>query len=334
MITRPAETQFTILSSRFEPAYLALHRSGELRKRAEEAVQRLSHCLVCPRDCGVDRIADKTAACHTGRFAQVSSYFAHHGEEDCLRGWSGSGTIFFMMCNLRCVFCQNYDISQPVTVRGKRRGPEASAERLARMMLELQDQGCHNINFVSPEHVVPEIIEALPIAVERGLRLPLVYNTSAYDSLDSLHLLDGIVDIYMPDFKFWDPVLALRYVKAKDYPEAARRNLREMHRQVGALKFDEYGLARRGVLVRHLIMPGEIAGTESIMRFLAEEVSPDTFVNLMDQYYPAGRVSGIEFVEIRRPITSVEYRKAVAAARAAGLWRFDAPRPRRPFVIS
>lgn len=323
MVAKPVEAQFTILSSQFEPAYLALHKSGELRKRAEEAVQRLSRCLVCPRDCGVDRIANKTAACHTGRFAQVSSYFPHFGEEDCLRGWNGSGTIFFSMCNLRCVFCQNYDISQ-----GKR-GAETPPERLAEMMLELQGHGCHNINLVTPEHVVPEILEALPMAVEKGLRVPLVYNTSAYDSLDSLHLMDGIVDIYMPDFKFWDPVLSLRYIKAKDYPHAARCNIREMHRQVGALKFDEYGLAKRGVLVRHLLMPGEIAGTDSILRFLAEEVSPNTFVNLMDQYFPAGRVSATEFVEIRRTITGAEYRKAVEAARSAGLWRFDPPRPRR-----
>ncbi|HTS28351.1 MAG TPA: radical SAM protein [Bryobacteraceae bacterium] len=301
----------------FEPAYLRLYRSGELRQRANDAVERLRHCLVCPRDCGVDRIADKTAACHTGRYAQVSSYFPHFGEEDCLRGWRGSGTIFFSMCNLRCVFCQNYDISQA------QRGPEVRPERLAAIMVELQSLGCHNINFVTPEHVVPQILEALPIAVEQGLRLPLVYNTSSYDSLDSLQLLDGIVDVYMPDFKFWDAGLSLRYVKAKDYPDAARRNIREMHRQVGVLRFDDCGLAKRGVLVRHLVMPGEIAGTESIMRFLASEISPDTYVNVMDQYHPAGRVDGSLFVEIDRRTTTAEYRKAVAATRSAGLWRID-----------
>ena len=174
---------------------------------------------------------------------------------------------------------------------------------------------------------MPQILEALPLAVERGLRLPLVYNTSSYDSLDSLQLLDGVVDIYMPDFKFWDPALSLLYVKARDYPEAARRNVREMHRQVGVLKLDECGLAKRGVLVRHLVMPGEIAGTESIMRFLAQEVSPDTYVNVMDQYYPAGRVSDTQFVEINRRLARGEYWRAVAFARSAGLWRLDQRRP-------
>ncbi len=324
MATLPAAAgTFVIPGDEFEPAYLALHRSGELRRRATEAVERLRHCLVCPRDCGVDRLAGKTAACHTGRYAQVSSYFPHFGEEECLRGWCGSGTIFFSMCNLRCVFCQNYEISQA------KRGQETSPERLAAMMLELQGRGCHNINFVTPEHVVPEIIEALAIAAELGLRLPVVYNTSAYDSMDSLRLLDGIVDIYMPDFKFWDSALSLQYVKARDYPEAARRNVVEMHRQTGVLKCDEQGMARRGVLVRHLVMPGAIAGTESIMRFLAEELSPDTYVNVMAQYYPAGRVSDSQFVEINRRLTGAEYSAAVEAARRAGLWRIEDHRPLR-----
>ena len=299
----------------FEAAYLRLHRTGELHRRAQEALERLSHCLVCPRDCGVDRLADRTAACHTGRHAQVSTYFPHFGEEDCLRGSDGSGTIFFGMCNLRCVFCQNYEISQA------RRGAEVTAGELARIMLELEARGCHNINFVTPEHVVPQILEALPQAVERGLHVPLVYNTSAYDSLDSLALLDGVVDIYMPDFKFWDAGLSLRFVKAKDYAAMACRAIREMHRQVGPLQIDESGLATRGLLVRHLVMPGGIAGTASIMRFLAEEVSPDTYVNVMHQYFPAGRVSAGQFVEINRRVTSVEYDAAIEAARDAGLWR-------------
>jgi putative pyruvate formate lyase activating enzyme len=268
----------------------------------------------------VDRLANKTAACHTGRYARVASYFPHHGEEDCLRGWKGSGTIFFSLCNLRCVFCQNYDISQYP------QGEEVPPARLADMMLELQQRGCHNINFVTPEHVVPQILEAMPLAAERGLRLPLIYNTSAYDSLDSLHLLDGIVDIYMPDFKFWDSQLALRYVRAEDYPEAARQAIREMHRQVGELKMDENGLAKRGVLVRHLVMPGGIAGTEEIMRFLAEKVFPDTYTNVMDQYCPAWRVNLDRFPEINRKITTEEYEAALDDARRAGLWRFDSRR--------
>ncbi|MBM2849674.1 MAG: hypothetical protein HW418_2616 [Anaerolineales bacterium] len=316
MDTQP-QPNFTIRSQDFEPAYLRLYRTGELEQRAREAVASLSACRVCPRDCRADRLADKTAACKTGRYARVSSCFPHGGEEDCLRGWRGSGTIFFSWCNLRCVLCQNYDISQ------LGHGEETRPERLAEMMLELQALGCHNINFVTPEHVVPQILEALPAAVEGGLRLPIVYNTSAYDSLESLHHMDGVVDIYMPDFKIWDGRLALKYLLAKDYPEAARRAIKEMHRQVGELKMDEHGLARRGVLVRHLVMPGGVAGTRDIMRFLAREVSPHTYVNMMAQYYPAGRVTPEKFGEINRRITRQEITSAVAAAQEAGLYRFD-----------
>lgn len=317
--------QFLVSKQEFEPAYLALYQSGDLQKRAAVAVQGLANCLACPRQCGVDRLANETAVCKTGRYAIVSSYFAHFGEEDCLRGWNGSGTIFFSLCNLRCVFCQNYDISQV------RQGVPVPPERLAAIMLQLQAMGCHNINFVTPEHVVPQILEALPLAVARGLRLPIVYNTSAYDALESLHLMDGIVDIYMPDFKIWDPQLALRYLKAKDYPEAARQAFREMHRQVGPLKMDEDGLARRGVLVRHLVMPGGVAGTEAIMRFVATELSPETYVNLMDQYYPAAKVGPGKYEEINRRVTHGEQAEAFRQARAAGLWRFDQRRRRLLF---
>lgn len=307
----------TINSQRFEAAYMALYRSGELQARVQAAVAGLEYCTVCPRECGVDRLADATATCKTGRYAIVSSHFPHMGEEDPLRGRRGSGTIFFSMCNLRCVFCQNYDISQI------RSGLESSPTQLATMMLELQDSGCHNINFVTPEHVVPQVLEGLLIAVAAGLRLPIVYNTSAYDSLESLRLLDGIVDIYMPDFKMWDERLSLRYLKARDYPAAARAALREMHRQVGVLKMDEIGLAKRGLLVRHLVMPGGVAGTASIMRFLAEELSPDTYVNIMAQYHPAAKVGGGKYREIDRRPTRQEMEQAYAAARSAGLWRFD-----------
>ncbi|MCI0398908.1 MAG: radical SAM protein [Chloroflexi bacterium] len=323
MLTRVADDPF-VISGAFEPAYLALYRSGELQRRARLAVQSLADCHVCPRNCGVDRVAGKTAVCKIGRYARVASYFHHFGEEDCLRGWNGSGTIFFGWCNLRCVFCQNYDISQVEA------GVVARPERLAQMMIELQEGGCHNINFVTPEHVVPQVLEGLVIAVERGLRLPLVYNTSAYDSLDSLRLMDGVVDIYMPDFKLWDPELALRYLKARDYPEVARQVVKEMHRQVGVLKMDEEGLAKRGVLVRHLVMPGKVGGVEEIMRFLAQELSPDTYVNIMEQYYPAGKVGPEKYGELNRHITGQEYQAAVRAARAAGLWRFDERRPRWP----
>ena len=212
----------------FEAAYLALYRTGELSRRAREAVDRLRKCLVCPRDCAVDRLANKTAACHTGRHAQVSTYFPHFGEEDCLRGWNGSGTIFFGMCNLRCVFCQNYEISQA------KQASELPPEELARIMVELEARGCHKYRHPTPEHVVPQILEALPLAVEQGLSVPLVYNTSSYDSMDSLALLDGVVDIYMPDFKFWDRALSLRYLKAKDYAETVSKVIREMHQAGGS----------------------------------------------------------------------------------------------------
>ena len=307
----------------FEPAYLRSFESGELARKAEEAVASLEKCRVCPWNCEINRLADKTKVCRTGRYARVGSYFAHFGEEDCLRGWNGSGTIFFSWCNLRCVFCQNFDLSQ----QGE--GREVRPEELARMMLALQANGCHNINFVTPEHVVPQILEALPLAIQAGLRLPIVYNTSAYDSLESLRLMEGIVDIYMPDFKFWDPELAKRYVKARDYPEAARAAIKEMHRQVGPLAFDAHGLARRGVLVRHLVMPGGTGGTREIMRFLATELSPDTYVNIMAQYSPAGKVNAESYPEINRRVMPIEYQEAIRIAYDQGLHRLD---PRRPWA--
>jgi putative pyruvate formate lyase activating enzyme len=278
----------------------------------------LQQCRVCPRNCNVNRLADDTAACKTGRFAQVSSYFPHTGEEDCLRGWRGSGTIFFSMCNLRCVFCQNFDISQ------QHKGTEVGPAQLASMMLELQDTGCHNINFVTPEHVVPQLLEALPLAVEAGLRLPLVYNTSAYDSLESLRWLNGVVDIYMPDFKFIDSGLSLRYLKAKDYGDAARQAITEMVRQVGSLKLDENGLAKRGVLVRHLMMPGLLSETRPILEFIAA-LGPGMYVNLMDQYYPAGKVSAQKYPEINRGVSRPEFTEACELAIQLGL-RLDARR--------
>jgi putative pyruvate formate lyase activating enzyme len=256
---------------------------------------------------------DETATCKTGRYAQVCSHFAHLGEEDCLRGWRGSGTIFFNMCNLRCVFCQNYDISQ---MSG---GQEVGPVELAAMMLELQEAGCHNINFVTPEHVVPQLLEGLVVAVEAGLQLPLVYNTSAYDSMESLRLLDGVVDIYMPDFKFFTAGASLRYLKAKDYGEVARQVIKEMNRQVGPLKVDERGIARRGVLVRHLVMPGLPDETRQIFNFLANEVAPDTYVNVMAQYHPAWKVSSEKYAEINQPLSTAEYNEAMLFAEAAGL---------------
>jgi len=211
------------------PAYVALARTGALKRRAEEVLASLGRCRVCPRRCDVDRLGGERGVCRTGRFAAVASYFAHQGEEDCLRGWRGSGTLFFSGCSLRCAFCQNWDISHAGETAGW------PAQRIAKAMLELQEEGCHNLNWVTPSHVVPQALEALALAVDQGLRLPIVYNTSAYDALDSLRRLDGIVDIYMPDFKFWDPGVAERMASAGDYPEVARQAIAEMHRQVGDL---------------------------------------------------------------------------------------------------
>ena len=288
---------------------------AELERRAAEAHELLGErCVVCPRGCKVDRRADVAGLCAIGRQAVVASYFPHFGEEDCLRGRRGSGTIFFSGCNLRCVFCQNHDISWEV--RGERVGPE----RLAGMMLELQAIGCHNINLVTPEHVVPQILEALPLAFERGLDLPIVYNTSAYDSLDSLHLLEGVVDVYMPDFKLWTSQAARRYLKRADYSNVARETIVEMHRQVGDLVLDERGLARRGLILRHLIMPGLLDETASILRFVAEKLGPGTYVNLMGQYYVSGKVGeNGRYGEIARGIHREEYEQALALARELGL---------------
>jgi len=298
----------------FDPAYLQLPLE-EIERRAREAVASLADCHVCPRNCAINRLENKTAVCKTGRYARVASFFPHFGEEDCLRGWNGSGTIFFSMCNLRCVFCQNYDISQMEA------GILASAETIAEMMIHLQKKGCHNINFVTPEHVVPQILEALPIAIRNGLRLPIVYNTSAYDSMDSLRWMDGIVDIYMPDFKFFTEEHSKIYSKAKDYADVARRTIQEMHRQVGELVIDHTGLAKRGLLIRHLVMPGGVAETEEVARFIAIHISPNTYVNVMGQYYPAGKTE--KYPEIHRKINGQEFLDAIRIARAAGLKRLD-----------
>lgn len=310
-------TDFFISSQDFEPAYLSLYRTGELEQRTREAIESLASCCGCPRNCRDDRLANKKGICKIGRLACVSSYFPHRGEEHCLSGWRGSGTIFFSGCNLRCQFCQNFDITHLGC------GQETTPERLAAMMLELQAAGCHNLNLVTPTHVAAQILEALVLAVEAGLRLPIVYNTSAYDCLESLRRLDGVVDIYMPDFKIWDAPVALKYLAAKNYPEAARRAIKEMHRQVGDLKMDESGIARHGLLVRHLVLPKGLAGTRQVTRFVAREISAHTYFNLMAQYSPAYKVSEEKFPEINRRITQKEYTDAMTDAQKAGLYRFD-----------
>ncbi len=309
--------RFVVPARAFVPAYLETWERRRLHEKIDEALEALRACTLCPRDCEVDRLAGRLAVCKTGRYARVSSRFPHFGEEDVLRGWRGSGTIFFAWCNLRCQFCQNWETSQ--LGEGHEVGPQA----LARMMLELQAQGCHNINLVTPEHVVPQILEALPHAIEGGLRLPLVYNTSAYDSLHSIRLLDGVVDIYMPDFKLWDPERARKYLLAPTYPETARRVIQAMHEQVGPLQVDEDGLAVRGVLVRHLVMPGMGDDSRRILRWLAG-LSRDTYVNVMDQYAPAWKAAGDpRHAEINREAAPEEVDAALACARAAGLWRLD-----------
>jgi len=302
------------------PAYLALAASGELARRVAAAYRHLEDCDLCARYCRVNRRQGiEGAVCRTGERAVVASFGAHHGEEAPLRGWAGSGTIFFSWCNLRCVFCQNWDISQ----RGI--GREVEPRELADMMLELQAQGCHNVNLVSPSHVVAQIIAAVADAAPRGLRLPLVYNTGGYDSPEALALLDGIVDIYMPDMKYGDSALARKYSKVRNYVEANRAAVKEMHRQVGDLALDERGTAQRGLLVRHLVLPHGIAGTEQVLKFLAEEISTHTYLNLMDQYRPCYRAD--EYPEIDRPITAAEYGEALDAAARHGLARLDSRRP-------
>jgi putative pyruvate formate lyase activating enzyme len=303
----------------FRAAYLKLG-SAQLHERARQGLARLADCRACPRDCRVNRLADRWSACKTGRYAVVSSCFPHLGEEDPLRGWNGSGTIFFSHCNLRCVFCQNFDISQGVKPAGRR---GSKPEELASMMLGLQRLGCHNINFVTPEHVVPQVIEAVALAADAGLTLPIVYNTSAYDALESLELLDGIVDIYMPDFKYWSSERSARYLKAEDYPDTARAAIKEMHRQVGPLQLPADGIATRGVLLRHLVMPGHLDETRAILAWIACELGVETYINLMDQYRPAGRVCAEHYPEINRPLTMSEYREALEIAAELGLDRLD-----------
>ncbi|MGD9497630.1 MAG: radical SAM protein [Armatimonadota bacterium] len=296
------------------PGYLRLYESGELARRAEAARELLTPCTVCPRQCHADRLAGRDCFCGGGALARVCSAGPHFGEERPLVGTGGSGTIFLVGCNLGCIFCQNYEISHG------RGGTEVTAQQLANTMLGLQARGCHNINFVTPTHFVPQILAALVPAVEGGLRLPLVYNSGGYDRPDTLRLLDGVFDIYMPDAKYADPEVAARLSAARDYPQVMRAALAEMHRQVGDLEIGPDGLARRGLLVRHLVLPGGLAGTPEIMRFLAL-LSRDTYVNVMAQYRPCFRAH--EHAELNRRITVEEYRAAVQAALDAGLHRLD-----------
>jgi len=300
-----------------EPAYVQLAGSGTLARRVEESLERLSSCDLCPRMCGVDRHAGEPGDCGTGRRARISSAGPHFGEEAPLTGSRGSGTLFLSGCNLNCTYCQNCGISQ----LGE--GRRVRAEELAASMLAVQALGCHNLNLVTPTHATPQILEALALAVDRGLGIPIVYNCGGYESVSTLEILDGVVDIYMPDLKYADPAPAARYSHAPDYPEVAREAIREMHRQVGDLVIDERGVARRGLLVRHLVLPDGLADTRASMRFLATEISRETYVNVMSQYRPCHEVHGD--ASLGRRITDREYHEAVEQAREAGLTRLDDP---------
>lgn len=300
----------------FAPAYRKLS-SVELLDKVKHTEDILKKCTLCPRNCKVDRTAGNIGFCRTGDKPFVASWGPHFGEERPLVGRFGSGTIFFSFCNLGCIFCQNWTISH----LGE--GNEISLEKLAEIMLEIQNMGCHNINLVTPTHQMPMILHSIAIAIasETGLNIPIVYNCGGYESLEAIKILDGVVDIYMPDFKYSNPEMALKYSKAKDYPDAAKAAIKEMHRQVGDLIIDERGIAQKGLLVRHLVLPEGIAGTKEVVRFIAEEISRDTYINIMDQYYPCYKA--FEHPPLDRRITTKEYSEAVNMALDAGLKRID-----------
>ncbi len=304
------------------PSYLKLYKEGILQDRTRQALELMRDCKLCPRDCGVDRLSGEVGFCKTGRMARVSSFHAHFGEESPLVGRYGSGTIFMSYCNLLCSFCQNYEISH----LGE--GQEVEPEHLAAMMLELARRGCHNINFVTPTHAVPQILEGLIIAIEHGLAIPLVYNSGGYDKVETLQLLDGIFDVYMPDFKFWDAQWSKRYCNAADYRDIAVAAVKEMHRQAGDLEINQEGIAVKGLLVRHLVMPGGVANTKEVTNFLADKISANTYVNVMDQYRPCGQARNDNI--INRRISQEEFQEAINLAKKAGLKRLD-PRIRIRF---
>jgi putative pyruvate formate lyase activating enzyme len=297
-----------------EPSYIALYQTGELQRRIAALRQLLHSCTLCPRDCHVNRLNDELGRCNAGSQLMVAAAFPHFGEEPPLSGDGGSGAIFVSRCNLLCQFCQSWEVNH----RGE--GVTVSARELAGVMLDLQARGCHNVNFVTPTHYVPQLIAALPYAIEQGFRRPLVYNCGGYESLEAIRLLAGIIDIYLPDIKFFDRHASERYMDgAADYPEVVRAVVKEMHRQVGDLVIDARGIAQRGLIVRHLVMPGMTQDSDLILRFIADELSPQTYVNVMDQYRPcfqAGRSP-----EIARRTTPAEHRAVVETARRLGLHR-------------
>ncbi len=303
-----------------EPCYIETWKRGELAEKVERALSLLDSCIVCPRLCAVERTGGERGYCGIGRLARIASYGPHFGEERPLVGRFGSGTIFFAGCNMRCLFCQNYQISQ------LRRGMDVEAAGLARIMLELQERGCHNINLVSPSHVIPQILESLLIAIEGGLSIPLVYNTGTYDRIETLELLRGVVDIYMPDAKYGSDEVAAELSDAPDYTGIMHGALKEMHNQVGDLVIEE-GIATRGLIIRHLVLPGGLAQSEEVIRFIVKEISRDTYVNVLDQYYPSWKAAETGLPEyghaplLTRSITREEYRVVLEYAKQEGLHR-------------
>ena len=306
------------MNSKPSPGYLTLLKSNELESRVEELEAMLASCNICPKDCGNDRLKDEIAACYSGRLPIVSSYTAHFGEEPCLSGTHGAGNIFFGNCNLRCVYCQNYQISQTWKTQRKN---EVTHERLAEMMLELQECGCHNIGFVSPTHFAPQMARAILLAAQNGLRLPIVYNTNAYDSVQVLKLLEGIVDIYLPDLKYADSDAGFQYSKVRDYRHHARAAIGEMHRQMGdELVFDENGLLKRGLLIRLLVLPNDIAGTEENLRWVRDELSPKTAISLMAQYYATNKAAtDPRYILLSRRISEGEWFQAISLLEELGM---------------
>ena len=297
----------------FVPSYISLYEGGEINQRLQILKEILKECRLCPRQCRVNRLNGEVGVCRAGSEPMVSSAFPHFGEESPLVGHHGSGTIFLTHCNLRCIFCQNYDISH---LGG---GERITSYDMARIMVRLQEKGCHNINFVTPTHYAPQVVASLPEAIEKGLRLPIVYNRSGYESIEVIRLLEGVVDIYMPDVKYMDEKYSKRFSNAPDYPEVIKKVLKEMHRQVGDLTNNSKGIAEKGLLIRHLVMPEGIASSEAVFKFIAEEISVHSYVNIMDQYRPEYRAH--EYPEINRRITHKEYLEAIQIAKRFHLYR-------------
>ena len=297
----------------FKPAYLELESKNKLKTVADKVKNMLVSCRLCPRECSVNRLENEIGYCSIGKKAVVSSAFAHRGEERPISGSRGSGTIFFSGCNLKCVFCQNFSVSHQL------QGEKISSSSLARQMIHLQKINCHNINFVTPSHVIPQLLMALAKAAKQGLNIPLVYNCGGYEKIETLELVKNIFDIYMPDFKFWDPQLSEKYLNAPDYPEKVRRAIKWMDNKAGKLKLDEQNIARRGVLIRHLVMPGAVEDSKKILEWIKNELSENTYVNIMPQYRPAGKIS--DCPELQRSLRTEEYRRVQAYARKIGLNR-------------